>query len=364
MEKRKKVLVGIALLLLTLSVLVVSLPFTREPEIVPTESILTTVFQSITEEEIAAYVKLLSSAAFEGRGTGSKGFDLASEFLAGELKNDGFKPIINNTYFQEFRLEISLVEWEGELYKVGELRVDGEIVSRNVLGILEGTDLKSEIIVICAHFDHLGVENGTIFPGADDNASGVGAVLEIAEALAELQKSGFHTRRSILVAFWGAEELGLLGSEYFVWRQPAVPFSSIVAVINLDMIGRGDTDELVVIGAKKPMEFPQRSPDMYKAITKVNNYIGFNFVFDDKGERYFERTDSYNFYARSDQDWGFSGKIMPVLFLTDGDDTDYHTPADIFEKIDTQKVERVAELSLLVVWEITIHQDKPVYYTW
>lgn len=364
MEKRKRILVGIALIFLTLSVLVVSFSFTKKPEIVPTESILDTVFQSITEEEIAGHVKLLSSAAFEGRGIGTKGFDMAGEFLAGELRNYGFKPLMglkSDSYFQVFFLNIKWINWMGKLYQVGELSGTGTISSRNVLGILEGSDLSDEVIVICAHYDHLGVQNGTIYPGADDNTSGVGAVLEIAESLSELQKLGYRARRSILVAFWGAEELGLLGSEYFVWHQPAVPFSSIVAVINLDMIGRGKHDELYVIGSKTPREFPQRSPDMYDAITKVNNYLDFNFIFDDKGERYFERTDSYNFYSRSYSRW--LGEIIPVLFLTDGEDTDYHTPRDTFEKIDNGKVEHVAELSLLVVWEITIHQDKPVYYT-
>src|SRR5690606_17820118 len=127
-----------------------------------------------------------------------------------------------------------------------------------VLGYIEGTDKKDEVIVVTAHYDHVGIEDGQIFNGANDDGSGTVAVVELAEAFAQAKKDGFGPRRSILFMLVTAEEKGLLGSEYYA-NNPIFPLENTVANINIDMIGRMDFDAektndqnyIYVIGADK-----------------------------------------------------------------------------------------------------------------
>jgi Zn-dependent M28 family amino/carboxypeptidase len=116
-----------------------------------------------------------------------------------------------------------------------------------VAAILRGADptLRHEYVIVCGHYDHIGATNGEIYFGADDNASGTAAVLEIAQALATMER---RPRRSIVVIAWGAEELHMIGSKAFC-RNPPIPLQDIAAVINLDMVGRNDPDMVQVLTA-------------------------------------------------------------------------------------------------------------------
>lgn len=209
-----------------------------------------------------------------------------------------------------------------------------DVRSMNVIGVIPGTDptLKNECVAIGAHFDHLGVDaDGQVFNGADDDGSGTVAVLEAARVLSSLKQN----RRSILVVFHGAEEKGLIGSEFLTdtTTENAFRMSQIVAQINVDMVGREHVDSLYVIGAGR------LSSEMEKLVVHVNredSLFHFNYEFDreDDPNQFYSRSDHYN-YARHN---------IPIVFFFDGMKEDYHKTSDDVEKIDYRKIEKVTRL--------------------
>ncbi len=214
--------------------------------------------------------------------------------------------------------------------------------SMNVVGVIEGRDpnLKDEYVGLSAHFDHVGTnEKGEIFNGADDNASGTAVVLEVARALA-LSRGN---RRSVLILFHGAEEKGLMGSDYFTAESTINPLDldRIVSVINIDMVGRESPDSLFVIGAGR------LSSELQAITESVNRTLGlftFDYTYDDESDpnRYYYRSDHYN-YAR---------KGIPIVFFFDGMKTDYHKPTDDVEWIRFEKTKKVARLVYGITREI------------
>ena len=212
--------------------------------------------------------------------------------------------------------------------------------TQNVVGFLQGTDpkLRDEVIVIGAHYDHVGMKNGRIFNGADDNASGTAGLLEIAEAFSEMS---IRPRRSILFAAFSAEELGLLGSKFYV-ENPVKPLKKTVAMINLDMISRNLANKVSVIGSN-------RSRELHEINIAANDEIGLDLVYN--GERYFSRSDQANFAKYK----------IPVIFYNTDAHPDYHRPTDTPEKINAEKLARIARLAFLVAWEISNSNTRPTY---
>ncbi len=212
--------------------------------------------------------------------------------------------------------------------------------TQNVVGLLRGADpkLRDEVIVIGAHYDHVGIKNGRIFNGADDNASGTAGLLEIAEAFSEMP---IKPRRSILFVAFSAEELGLLGSKFYV-ENPVKPLDQTVVMINLDMISRNHANEVSVIGSN-------RSRELHEINIAANDEIGLDLVYN--GERYFSRSDQANFAKHK----------IPVIFYNTDAHRDYHRPTDTAEKIDAEKLARVARLAFLVAWEISNSNTRPTY---
>lgn len=192
--------------------------------------------------------------------------------------------------------------------------------TQNVVGIIEGSDplLKGQYVVIGAHYDHLGTggkgsssrmpDTLSVHNGADDNASGVSAILEVAQKF-----SGKVGKRSIVVAVFGAEEMGLLGSRFFI-ENPIIPIDSIVAMINVDMVGRMGADRTLQVGGAKT------SLESEGIIDKANEAFSLNITKSPEG------------YGPSDHA-SFYGKNIPVFFITTGAHIDYHTPNDKIDKI-------------------------------
>ena len=195
----------------------------------------------------------------------------------------------------------------------------------NVIGILEGSDpeLKDEFVVFSGHMDHVGVGNpdasgDSIFNGADDDASGTIAVVEVAEAMASLETA---PRRSMIFLLVSGEEKGLWGSRYFA-ENPSVPVSQMVANMNMDMVGRNWPDTIVAIG--------KEHSDLGVTLNTVNErHPELNMTaIDDRWpeERFYFRSDHYN----------FARKGVPVLFFFNGTHEDYHRPSDDVEKINVE----------------------------
>ncbi len=219
---------------------------------------------------------------------------------------------------------------------------------RNVVGLLEGNDpvLKNEYVVIGAHYDHLGIDQlreasmykgkePMIHNGADDNASGTSGLLEIAEKFGYIKS---QLKRSIIFAAFSGEELGILGSTYLT-NNPPVELGNIVAMLNMDMIGRlNDENSLTIIGAG--------TSSKWKDLLNDKNKYGFKLGFSDGGS------------GGSDHQ-SFSNKNIPVLFFFTGTHSDYHKPSDRPEKINTVGEEKVANFVFDVATVVDQLEKKP-----
>ncbi len=223
--------------------------------------------------------------------------------------------------------------------------------SENVLGFLEGSDLKEEIVVITAHYDHIGYDNGEICNGADDDGSGTVSLLEIAEAFAMAKADGKGPRRSILFMTVSGEEKGLLGSQYYS-DNPVYPLENTVVDLNIDMIGRKDSlhddDQYVyIIGADRI------SKDLHYISEQVNDEL-IHFELD---YTYNEEDDPNHFYYRSDH-YNFAKHNIPVIFYFSGVHEDYHKPTDDVEKILFPKLAQTAQLVFYTAWEIANRTER------
>lgn len=258
----------------------------------------------------------------------------------------------NGLVFIDFQKQISDSKKPASfLFKNSKVELNTEVneinkVSWNVAGYIEGSDpvLKDEFVVIGAHFDHLGMgETGSLYRGdepqvhngADDNASGTSGVLELAEKFASLK-----VKRSMIFVAFSGEELGLLGSAYFVNNLP-FDFKGIVSMINLDMIGRlNDENQLIVYGTG--------TSTSYKDLLNESNHDNLKLAFNDEG------------YGPSDHS-SFYGKEIPVLFFFTGTHTDYHRPSDDSDKINSGGTKTVIEYVYQVADKISNAEQKPDY---
>ena len=223
-----------------------------------------------------------------------------------------------------------------------------KLSGENVLGYIRGTDpqLADELVVISAHYDHLGSRGDVVFNGADDNASGTSTVLEIAEALVEAARSGQGTKRSVLILLVSGEEKGLLGSEYYA-ANPVFPIDKTIADINIDMIGRYDEAHadssayIYVIGAGRI------SPDLDSVTNAMNNAyskyeLDYTFDAEDDPNRFYYRSDHYNFAKNG----------VPSVFFFSGVHEDYHRPSDTPDKLDYEKMAVVGRHAFLIAWNL------------
>lgn len=226
------------------------------------------------------------------------------------------------------------------------------IPTQNVVSFVEGTDFPEEVIVITAHYDHLGKKGKKIYYGADDNGSGVSALLEIAEAFALAEKANIRPKRSVLFMALAAEEVGLLGSEYYT-EHPIFPIDKTVTNLNMDMVGHLDdahpTDPrfVSVVGSD------WLSRDLHEVHEAANNkYVNFEMDY-----TYNAKDHPEQFYYRSDQ-YNFAQFGIPVIFYTSGDHEDYHKPSDTISKITFERLEGVAQLVFYTAWEIAFREKK------
>ena len=218
-----------------------------------------------------------------------------------------------------------------------------ELPTENVIAFLPGTDKKDEYIVISAHYDHVGKTESKIYYGANDNASGTAALLEIARKFQDASLQGFRPKRSILFIAFTGEEKGLLGSEYFV-ASSKIPMKSYVANLNLDMLGRKDsdhkdTDYIYLLGTN------HLNPRL-KSITDSINRIYPKLQLDYK----YDQPDSF-LYAASDQA-SFVRRNIPAIFYFNGLHKDYHKPTDTADKINCLSIKKVAGLVFLTAWNL------------
>jgi len=244
-------------------------------------------------------------------------------------------------------------------FKAGKLKIKAPrkrtpFSTENVLGYVEGSDKKNELLVVSAHHDHLGIHDGKVFNGADDDGSGTSAIINIAEAFAKAKQEGHGPRRSLLFLSVTGEEEGLYGSEYYA-NHPVFPLASTVADLNVDMVGRtdpeheGKPDYVYVIGSDK---LASQLKVINEAQNKQYTQLDLDYKFDDPN-------DPNRFYYRSDH-YNFAVKKVPVAFFFNGVHADYHEETDEIGKIQFDKLEKRARLVFHTAWELANREERIV----
>lgn len=279
--------------------------------------------QEVEIKQLKKHVYFLASDKMKGRGTGSKQNQKVAKYIANEFKKLKLLPKGNNGYYQEFEAKVKRVVVPDSIRK-----------AQNVIGFLDNQSNKT--IVIGAHYDHLGegkqgsskAENsfGIIHNGADDNASGIAGLLELARIYS---KNDITEPVNFLFIAFGAEELGLVGSRYFV-ENPTINLTNIHWMLNMDMIGRLNKESGVsIIGYGSSPEFEQ----IFNLIDK-SNYVKFFTGYEGRGG-----SDQTSFYE----------KDIPVLFFHTGGHEDYHKPTDDANKIDYVSLKSILDLERKII---------------
>ncbi len=266
----------------------------------PLETRILSVDYKFSTNALLEDVKILSSDAYEGRRTGTKGATLAKEYIIEKFSQLDVRPL-GSGYEQEFTFTARVKDYNGN----------------NILGLIKGSENNSEYIVLSAHYDHEGIKNGEIYNGADDDASGISALF----AFADYFKSNPPKHNVILAAF-DAEELGLKGAYHFV-ANTIIPKEQIKLNLNFDMISRSEDNELFAVGTRY---YSQLKPviDNFKGSGKVNLLIGHEGL--DKGDNWTNSSDHAAFHKAK----------IPFIYFGVADHEDYHKPTDDYENIDPQ----------------------------
>jgi hypothetical protein len=287
-------------------------------------AMLAAAMDSVTVDECYEHVAALADDVYEGREAGSRGGHAAATYILRQLEPLGLSPAgTDGKYVQSFASD-----W------------------RNILALKPGNDphLNDEVIVVGAHYDHVGYGSkrnsygtiGKIHNGADDNASGTSALLEIIEAFAN---SGITTRRSILFAFWDGEERGMWGSRFWV-ANPTLPLERIKLAVTLDMVGRLRDDQLYVLGTRTGYGMRR----LFSGAVEEPLWLDF----------------SWELHENSDH-WSFLEKRIPSTLVHTGLHEDYHRPSDDVDKINRQGIRDVSRYLLVALIAVANEDRLPKY---
>jgi Zn-dependent M28 family amino/carboxypeptidase len=269
-------------------------------------------------------VRELSSPAYAGRATGTPGGRAAARFIERRFETLGLKPAGGSRYQHPF--DVTLPSGPPQL---------PSITGQNVVGIVEGSSAGADYVIVSAHYDHLGVVNGRLYPGADDNASGVAVLLAAAAHFAAERPQ----HPMMFVAFDG-EELDLAGSNAFMARPP-VPPGRMRLVVNLDMVSRSSRREIFAAGTS-------HYPFLRPVLEGVAERAGLRLLFghDRPGER------AKDDWTMQSDHWPFHRAGVPFVYFGVEDHADYHRPTDTPERIDEEFLGAVAELVVEAIREL------------
>lgn len=299
--------------------------------------------QSINRASAEATIGFLAGDELEGREAGFHGSRLASEYIVSLLQWMGVQPL-GETYYQPFEA------YRKERQKKGRLEVHPDSIAklkqevhqklsmRNVLGMIPGKN-KNEYVIVGAHFDHLGIDpaldGDQIYNGADDNASGVSAVLQIARAFVA---SGQQPERNVIFAFWDGEEKGLLGSKYFVQTCAFLP--QIKGYLNFDMIGRNNK--------------PQQPKHVVYFYTASRPAFG-DWLKEDIKKYGLQLEPDYRSWDNpvGGSDNGSFAKVnIPIIWYHTDGHPDYHQPSDHADRLNWDKIVEITKASYLNMWRM------------
>lgn len=305
----------------------------------PIERALNTINRSSAE----ATINFLASDELQGREAGFHGSRVTSEYIVSLLQWMGVSPLADS-YFQPFDAYRKERQKKGRLEvhpdSIAKLKqeVHQKLTMRNVLGMIPGKNTK-EYVIVGAHFDHLGIDpvldGDPIYNGADDNASGVSAVLQIARAFLA---SGQQPERNVIFAFWDGEEKGLLGSKYFVQTCPFL--SQIKGYLNFDMIGRNNK--------------PQQPKQVVYFYTAAHPVFG-DWLKEDIRKYGLQLEPDYRAWENpiGGSDNGSFAKVgIPIIWYHTDGHPDYHQPSDHADRLNWDKVVEITKASFLNMWKM------------
>jgi hypothetical protein len=298
----------------------------------------------ITPEDIRTHIGYLAQASLGGREAGTAGEAMAARYIADYFRQFGMQPAgDDSTWYQQFTVNKSVMNNPHQTDSTNF--PDKERIARNVAGIIKGSEQPDSYIVIGAHYDHLGMgtfgslyNRGTsqIHNGADDNASGTSGLLELAQYFSEHQP-----QKSLLFVAFSAEEMGLLGSQYFVEHSP-VPLDHMQAMINMDMIGRLAENKLIIFGTG--------TADGWQDLISRANSDSLDIKTIPDGAGASDHTSFYN-------------KEIPVLHYFTDTHADYHRPSDDTEFINAEGQDLVLEHLKRLIAEIDTLSENQLAYT-
>jgi len=300
--------------------------------------------QSITKEKLKEHLYIVASDEMEGRNTGEPGQKKAGIYLINYYKSLGVSfPNAATSFYQPIPASFFKKTFSP---KLGD--------SENIWAFIKGSEKPDEILVISAHYDHVGMKNNEIYNGADDDGSGTVALLEMAAAFQKAKKDGNGPKRSILFLHVTGEEHGLLGSKFYS-ENPLYPIANTIADINIDMIGRRgygkETNDnyVYVIGSDR------LSSDLHSISEAANaKYVNLelDYIYNDLNDpnRFYYRSDHYNFAKHG----------IPSIFYFNGVHDDYHKPTDTPDKIDYPLYTKRTQLAFAVAWELANAENRPV----
>jgi Zn-dependent M28 family amino/carboxypeptidase len=319
-----------------------ALPLAAAPlpaEVVP-------VLERISAASMRGNLSFLASDALEGRGTPSRGLDIAAEFIASQFRAAGLEPLGDDAYFQT-------ADWnliDPKRAKNPAASPAAPVKVRNVVGVLRGSDplLKDSYVLVTAHYDHVGLKRGQgdgIFNGANDDGSGTVSVIELARAFGENKT---RPKRSIVFMTVFGEEHGLVGSRYY-GAHPLVPIEKTIAGINLEQVGRTDDNEGAQVRAFGVTGFD------FSDVGAILKAAG-----DDTGIRVWKHpVNSDKYFAHSDNqalaDQGIPSHTISVAYAF----PDYHGAGDHWDKIDYENMAAVDRAAALAIWNIANGRDTP-----
>ena len=294
--------------------------------------------ESIESEDLKGLLYTYASDYFAGRDTGKKGQKIAVDFLRDYYLNKEITSAQNSeNFFQKMILNI-----KGE-----------NVETENVVAIIPGNEKPNEYIILSAHLDHVGKENGKIYNGADDDGSGTVAILEIAEAFQNSVINGDGPKRSIVFLHVTGEEKGLLGSKFYT-ENPLYPLENTVANLNIDMIGRldpkrvdKDPNYIYLIGSDR---LSQELHDISEKMNSEYTNLKIDYTFN-------EKNDPNRFYFRSDH-YNFAKKGIPIIFYFNGTHEDYHKPTDTPDKINYPLLSKRTKLIFYTAWKLANQPER------
>jgi hypothetical protein len=306
--------------------------------------VITKYINTISPENLKTNLTIIASDEMQGRETGSEGQKAAGKYMIEQYKKAGITyPKGAESFYQPIPASFLNAKYNENLPD-----------SENIWAYIEGSEKPDEIVVVSAHYDHVGIKNDKIYNGADDDGSGTVGVIEIAKAFQKAKNEGHGPKRSILFLHVTGEEHGLHGSRYYS-ENPLFPLANTVADVNIDMIGRRDdlhpdtNNYVYVIGSD------YLSTDLFNICEDANkNYT--QMILDYK---YNDKKDKNRFYYRSDH-YNFAKNGIPSVFLFNGTHADYHKPTDTVDKIEFDALAKRTQYAFAIVWEIANRENKLV----